>query len=370
MQVSAREEPAMLIRLGILDTDSRYVNKLADYFGLHYNREIEVRQFTDSRALLDSLNRHERLDVLLASPDAFADTGALPAGVVFAYLTEDARGEMGGFPTVCKYQRAAALFRAVEGLAVNVASGKNAEGSCRLILFVGAVGGIGCSTAALSCAVRLAAQGTETMYINLQSHGRTDSVFSVVGAPMTKVLYEIKSWLQLNKKEEKAKENLSKLQTKLRGLAKADPEYKVSSFGGFDLPLEAMDMNPDDINALFKALPGMCSCCVLDMDSVFGPLLFTAMEKADEVVIVGDGSVRGNLCLGKILESINILNNTDKPILRGGLGVLYSHFGSSASQIALPAYAKLIGTIPNYAGADEKRIVDELIGSSMFDEIG
>ena len=360
----------MLIRLGLLDTDFQYVNKLADYFGHHYNREVEVRQFSDSRTLMDSLNRHERLDVLLASPDAFSDPASLPAGLQFAYLAEDRRDNIAGVPAVCKYQRADALFRAVEGLAVNVSVAKTANGSCRLILFTGAVGGIGCSTAALSCAVRMAAQGTETMYINLQSHGRTDSVFSGVGAPMTRVLYEIKSWLQINKKEDKAKENLGKLQTKLRNLAVADPEYKVSSFGGFDLPLEAMDLTPDDIGALVRALPGMCDVCILDMDSAFSPVLFAAMGQADEVIIVSDGSARGNVCLDKILQSIHILNGTDNPILRGGLGVLYTHFGSAASQIELPAYAKLIGTIPNYAGADEKRIVDEMIGSNMFDAVG
>ena len=360
----------MLIRLGLLDTDFRYINKLADYFGHHYNREVEVRQFSDSRTLMDSLNRHERLDVLLASPDAVSDPASLPAGLQFAYLAEDMRDSSGGVPAICKYQRADALFRAVEVLAENVSVGKKGDGACRLILFTGAIGGIGCSTAAVSCAVRSAAQGTETLYINLQSHGRTDSVFSNVGAPMTRVLYEIKSWLQINKKEEQAKENLGKLQTKLRNLALPDPQYKVFSFDGFNLPLEAMDLNPDDINALVKALPGMCDCCVLDMDSAFSPVLFAAMKHADEVVIVSDGSTRGNVCLSKILESINILNGTDNPILRGGLGVLYTHFGSAASQVELPAYAKLIGTIPNYAGADEKRIVDEMIGSSMFDAIG
>ena len=81
----------MLIRLGLLDTDFRYINKLADYFGHHYNREVEVRQFSDSRTLMDSLNRHERLDVLLASPDAVSDPASLPAGLQFAYLAEDMR---------------------------------------------------------------------------------------------------------------------------------------------------------------------------------------------------------------------------------------------------------------------------------------
>lgn len=360
----------MLIRLGLLDTDFRYINKLADYFGHHYNREMEVRQFSDSRTLMESLNRHERLDVLLASPDAFNDPALLPTGLQFAYLAEDMRDSIGGVPAVCKYQRADALFRAVEILAENVAIGKKADGDCRLILFTGAVGGIGCSTAALGCAVRLAAQGTETLYINLQSHGRTDSVFSAVGAPMTRVLYEIKSWLQINKKEEQAKENLGKLQTKLRNLAMTDPQYRVTSFDGFNLPLESMDLNSDDINALIKAIPSMCGCCILDMDSVFSPVLFAAMKRADEVVVVSDGSKRGNICLSKILDSINILNSTDTPILRGDLGVLYTHFGSTASQIELPAYAKLIGTIPNYAGSDEKRIVDEIIGSNIFDVIG
>ena len=130
------------------------------------------------------------------------------------------------------------------------------------------------------------------------------------------------------------------------------------------------DMNPDDIGALMKALPGLCECCIFDMDAGFSPLLFAVMKHADEVVIVGDGTPKGNVCLEKILKSIDILNGTDNPVLRGGLGVLYTHFGSAAEKLELPPHVKYIGCIPNYAGADEKRIVDELIGSRTFDSLG
>jgi len=363
----------MLIRLGLLDTDLCYTTKLADYFSYHYSRDIEVLQFTDAAALMISLQRHERLDVLLASPEALADPSGLPERLQFAYLSgEKDLTSIEGIPVICKYQRADALYRAVQGLAGNIDSGKKrymTGESCRVILFMGAVGGIGCSTAALSCASRIAAKGTSTLYMNLQSHGRTDEVFSAVGAPMTRVLYELKSWLQINKKSGQNSDNIGRLQAKLRSLTMVDPEYKVINFGGYDLPLESMDMSSDDFDALIKAMPGICECCIIDMDGIFNPLLLTAMKCADDVVIVGDGTAKGNQCLEKVLRSIEILNGTDTPVLKGALHVLYTHFGSAAVQIQLPDYANLLGCIPNYSGSDEKRIVNELIGNRVFEQL-
>lgn len=363
----------MLIRLGLLDTDLCYTTKLADYFSYHYSRDIEVLQFTDAAALMNSLQRHERLDVLLAAPEAFSDPSSLPERIQFAYLSgEKDLTSIEGISVICKYQRADALYRAVQGLAGNIDSGRKrymSGESCRVILFMGAVGGIGCSTAALSCACRLAAKEKSTLYLNLQSHGRTDEVFSTVGAPMNRVLYEIKSWQQLNKKADQENQNIGRLQAKLCSLLMPDPEYKVLSFGGYELPLEALDMNCNDLDVLIKALPGICKCCIIDMDGVFNPLLLTAMKHSDEVVIVGDGSPKGNNCLNGILRSIDILNDTDTPVLRGVLNVLFTHFGSAAEQLQMPGHVRLLGCIPNYAGADEKRIVNELMGSRVFEQL-
>lgn len=355
----------MRIRLGLLDDDIRYINRLTDYFSGHYTLQIEANLFTSLEELQVFLAQRGRLDVLLANQELLPDPGVLPSRIQLAYLSEENGLTMlAGKPAVCKYQKAEAIYRAVQGLAASLDVGERryaSGGSCDVILFAGAAGGVGCSTAAMGCAARLAAQGRNTLYINLQQTSMTDAVFRACGASMSRVRYEIKSWRQSG-----SSGDIGKLQMKLQSLLTTDPETHVMCYDSFELPLEAMGMDGGELDALLKAVAGLCDCCVLDLDGTMNAMLLTAIRSAAWTVLVSDGSAKGNRCLERLLRSIEIQDSTDEPVLHGRLGVLYNRFGSAATEAELPGHANLLGKVPNYAGAGEKRIVQELIGSGVF----
>ena len=355
----------MRIRLGLLDGDIRYINRLTDYFSAHFNLQLEANLFTSADDLLDFLHNHGRLDVLLATQELLPDQSILPGRILVAYLCEE-QGitAIAGVPAVCKYQKGEAIFRAVQGLAGSLDGGGRkyaAGGDCEIIVFAGAAGGVGCSTAAMSCAARMAAQGRQTLYISLQQCSQSQEVFRVQGKSMTRVRYELKSWKMAGS------DDAGKLQMKLQSLLATDPETKVMSYAGFDLPLDAMGLDEVEIENLLKAVSGLCDCCVVDMDGSLSKNFITAVRKAGWLVLVSDGSHKGNRCLVNLIRSIEIQDGTDEPVLRGNLGVLYARFGSAASEAELPPIAKVRGRIPNYSGAGEKRILQELIGSRIFE---
>lgn len=354
----------MRIRLGLLDDDMRYLNRLTDYFGVHYTMQIEANLFTEVEELQAFLNQRGRLDVLLASRELLPDPSILPKRIQLAYLSEENGLTMlAGKPAVCKYQKAEAIYRAVQGLAASLDMGEKkyaSGGNCEVFLFAGAAGGVGCSTAAMGCAARLAAQGRSTIYISLQQTAMIESVFRTCGASMSRVRYEIKSWKQSGHGD------TDKLQMKLQSLLATDPDTHVMCCGGFELPLEAMDMDAGEVEALLKAVAGLCDCCVLDMDGRLNGMLLSAIRGAAWTVLVSDGSTRGNRGLEGLIRSIEILDSTDEPVLHGRLGVLYNRFGSAAAEAELPVQANLLGKVPNYAGSAEKRIVQELIGSGVY----
>lgn len=354
----------MRIRLGLLDDDIRYISRLTDYFSEHYTLQIEANLFTGAEQLQAFLDRHGRLDVLLARQELLPDPDGLPGRIQLAYLSEEnGLTKLAGRPAVCKYQKAEAIYRAIQSLAASLDVGERqyaAAGKCDIFVFAGAAGGMGCSTAAMGCAARLAAQGRSTLYLSLQQTSMADTVFSVRGSSMSRVRYELKSWRRTGGTDP------GKLQLKLQSMLAADPATRVLSYDGFELPLEAMDMDAGEVKALLQAADGLCSCCVVDMDGILDQKLLTAIRAAAWTVLVSDGSEKGNRALERMLRSLEIQDGTDEPVLLGRLGVLYNRFGHAAAEIQLPAQAHLLGRTPNYAGSPPKRIVEELIGSSVY----
>ena len=150
----------MRIRLGCLSEDRRYMMRLTNFFMARYPGQIEASVFTRQQELMSFFEDGGRMDVLLAQPDMLTSPQSLPGRVILAYLVEepDVTG-WNGRPAVCKYQKAQQLFRAVQGLAAEQdAQGRQygRQRQAQMVLFMGAAGGVGCTTAAIGFAARMA----------------------------------------------------------------------------------------------------------------------------------------------------------------------------------------------------------------------
>ena len=77
----------MRIRLGLLDKDVKYLERLMSSFNINYSDKVEVFSFTDSEKILESIDS-EKISVFLSSTEFDIDVKRLPANCAFAYLVE------------------------------------------------------------------------------------------------------------------------------------------------------------------------------------------------------------------------------------------------------------------------------------------
>ena len=138
----------MIVRLGLMDQDERYLSRIAAFFSAHPEdtMQLELCLFSSVEECNAYLSANGRLDTLLAAPELLPDPAALKKPTILAYLSEDkSMTAWAGCPAVCKYQKASAILRSIQGLAANI---HNAGGSYdlggggRVVLFAGSAHGV------------------------------------------------------------------------------------------------------------------------------------------------------------------------------------------------------------------------------------
>ena len=171
----------MKIRLVLLESDKSYLNRIVSAFNTKYADKLEIYSFTEEDTALAALQKYHA-DVFLAGEAFQIDRAKLPEGCGFAYLVETHDIEsFHGETALCKFQKAELIYKQVLSIFSDQASAitgmlHNAAGG-RLIGFFSAAGGNGSTTAAVAFAVYLARKGKKTLYLNLETFGRTDLFF-------------------------------------------------------------------------------------------------------------------------------------------------------------------------------------------------
>lgn len=352
-----------MIRFCILDHDARYAGALADFMGVRYGSQVEPYFFHSLESLRDYLQEH-RTDLILASDVLLPDPAILGEQTV-AYLSEERDLErLNGRTAIFRYQSGEGLLRQIRGAAAesdkrNVVYAAAEKGEAWL--FVGAAGGVGCSTAAVGCAAQLAASGRKVLYLCLQSSGDLDGMLQGDGnggsSGLTRVLYEVKSYL--------GKEEQGNLAPKLESLVKYDPSLRVYFYEPFTLPLEAASLTGEEAVSLLRILSGQYETVIVDADAVYSPLLRSLVSAAGRIFLVSSGTDSANRRLSRMLDTFAVLENQDDSRILSKAQILYSRFGSTGRQ----AEEKRVGTlgiIQNYTGANSAGIAREIGNRDLF----
>ena len=234
----------MIIRLGMMDTDKRYLEKLSFYFETHREEttHLEISLFTNLQEYRDFVKaeKHNRLDILLASTSALDNPQEIDEQVLVAYFTDDrSMAEYKGRPAICKYQKALAIFRAIQDVASRIhGSGRYTLGKAgRIVLFIGSAGGVGCTTAAVGFAARMSHLGRRVLYLSYQQSAQPFLYFSERGSSMSDVHYAYQEWLRDDNRgrEHEDKERKDRLQLKLISKVKKDSQTGISCYDCFSL---------------------------------------------------------------------------------------------------------------------------------------
>lgn len=354
----------MKIKLAILDSDLRYLNRIANVFTTKYADKFEVYSFTDGAAALSALEK-SRIDVFLASSDAIdVDTVKLPRRCAFAYFVDSA-----GIDTVhnqravCKFQKAELIYKQILNIysenAGNVSGLKLGGGDTKLLTFSSVSGGTGTSTMAAACAMHYAQLGSKTLYLNLEKFGSADVFFSAEGQfDFSEIIYAIRRGKKTN------------LAMKLESCVKRD----ASGVFFYSKPKVALDMlalQTENILQLISELEvtGEYDYIILDMEFGLEEDTLQILRQSHAIIWVGDGSEISNAKLVRAYEALSVREQNEDVPLFNRLNLIYNKFSNKTGKTVGSISIKNVGGAPRFEHASTEQVLEQLKNMEMFERI-
>lgn len=189
-----------MIKVGIIDTDSLFVNRLKDAFSKQYPGEFEIMYFPGIKKA-QTAAQNVGLDILLLNDANMLSSNTIPKQCVTALLTENrAAAEESALPAVCKYQsvdewRTELLSFCRREPALDLGGQSRAPAKLgKVCLFTSAGGGAGVSAAAAAYCVSLAKRGKSVIYLNFEALSSAGTFFEGHGQyNFDDVIYALRS---------------------------------------------------------------------------------------------------------------------------------------------------------------------------------
>ena len=352
----------MKIKVAILDKDQNYLSRIASVFGTKYADKFELYSFSDVSVALATLE-NARIDVLVAS-DAFEiDVNLLPKRCGFAYFVDSPDVEtVHDQRAICKFQKADLIYKQILSIysenAGSISGLKLGDDSGRLIVFASPCGGVGTSCMAAACALRFAAQGKKTLYLNLEKYGSSDVFFSAEGQfDMSDIVFALKS----------KRANLS---LKLESCVKQDMRG-VYFYSQSKLALDMLELGWEDVLRLISELKlsGSYDCIILDCDFELAEGARSILRQTDAIVWVGDGSAISNTKIFRAYQALTILEQQEDSPLTNRICLIYNKFSNKTSTTIDSVEIKNVGGAPRYEHATTDQILSRLAELLVFDKI-
>lgn len=352
----------MKIRLALLEKDQSYLNRIVSAFSTKYADKFEIYSFTDPGVALATLD-DSKIDVLVAA-DAFEiDVTALPKRCGFAYFVDYADVEtVRDQRTICKFQKIDQIYKQILSIysenAGNVSGLKFGDESCNIIAFMSPCGGVGTSSVAAACALRFAAQGKKTLYLNLEKFGSADAFFSADGQfDMSDVIFALKS----------KKTNLS---LKLESCVKQDSRG-VYFYSQSKIALDMLELGNEEVIRLISEarISGGYSCIIIDLDFGMDKNTLKILRHSHAIVWVGDGSDLSNLKITRAHQALSALEQREESMLISQINLVYNKFSSKTGKTVTDIEIRTAGGAPRFEYASTEQVLKQLSSMEMFDKI-
>lgn len=352
----------MKIKIAILERDKSYLTRVVSTFGARYSEKLEIYSFTDQEVALGSLNS-AKIDVLLASDLFDIDVTKLPNRCAFAYLVDSTGIDMlNDQRAICKFQKADLIYKQIISVysekASTITGFKMTDNECKVIVFCSASGGAGSSTMAAACAVHLAQKEKKVIYLNLEKFGSADVFFSGEGQfDMSDIIFALKS-------------KKTNLPLKLESCVKQDTRG-VYFYSQAKIALDMLELNTEDTLHLISELKlmGEYDYIIVDTDFSIDKDTLIIYRRAQDIVLVGDGSVESNTKTERAYNALATMEqNADAPLINR-MVFIYDKVSSKNGQTINANGLKILGGAPRYAGGSTKEIVEQLSKMDVFDAI-
>lgn len=352
----------MKIKLGILDMDQSYLNRIVAVFGTKYAEKLEIYSFTDLEVALATINS-AKIDVFIANEAFDIDLNNLSKRCGFAYFVDSMDVSMvNNQRAICKFQKAELIYKQILNIysdkAENLSTLKSKDGSASIILFQSVSGGTGASSMAAAGSLHFAEQGKKVLYLNLEKFGSSDAFFNGEGNfDISDIIYGLKS----------KKSNLS---LKLESCVKNDPRG-VYFYSQSRVALDMLELDCDEILQLLSELKAIefYDYIVVDMDFAMDKNVLKICRQANAIVWVGDGLEISNIKIRRAYDALSIMEqNADLP-LQKRISLLYNKFSNKVSKALEDIELRNIGGAPRYEHATTSQVLEQLSKLDVFDKI-
>ena len=352
----------MRIKLAILEKDVSYLNRIVAVFNQKYSNKIQVYSFTNIEAVYKVL-KETKIDVLLVSDYYSFDVSRIPIRCGFAYFIESNDIDtLNNKRTVCKYQKIDLIYKQILSIysenTENITGIKLTDDNCKVIAFCSPCGGSGVTSVAAGTALRFAAIGKKTLYLNLEKFGSSDILFSSEGQfDFSDIIFALKS----------KKTNLS---IKLVSCVKRDSRG-VFFYSSTKQALDMLELTEDEISRLISELQitGSYDYIIVDIDFNMSEGFVKLLEIFHSIVIIGTGSEISNCKIFRLYSSLVIKENMDNSQLLNRVGLLYNKFSNKTSKTISGIDIKNIGGIPRFDHATDIQVVEQISKIAALDNI-
>lgn len=290
------------LNLVIADKDQSYLDSVVDFLGSKYQNRFFVQAFSNETAYKEYINKAEKIDILLISPDFYHEN--LPWANITAAVVWSSGilpREIKGCEVISKYQTGDRLV----GCILNIFSEKSKNEvyikdggkDTRIITFFSPCGGSGKTTLAVSASARYAAKGMKAFYLNMERFPVTAAYFADDGVQnLSNMLFYLK-------------ENNKNLALKIEGCRSVDPATGVHFFNRPGNIFDTDDLTQEELDRLFNQFKSM-GCydrLVIDIPSDLNGTNISILDKSDVIFLVLPCNHLSRLKADVMLEGFEIL---------------------------------------------------------------
>jgi cellulose biosynthesis protein BcsQ len=265
--------------LVLLDEELDYLNNLMNYISQNYSYKFNVVSFTELKYMEEYLNKNNKVDIILISPNLYDEQVVLRHGTSLIFLVASENQSVKSYPFVKKYQAAdkicGEIIRIFENAEAETKLVKD-ESLTKVITVYSPIGGIGKTTLSLSMAENLSQKSKKVLYISLepiQSYPvflkQKSSKFS-----FSDVLFSIKQ------KDNEVLDIISK------GIIK-DSDTGIFYFNPVDSILELEDLSSQDIKDLIEAINSsrLFQYMVIDLPATMNTKYYELFRNSHKVIL-------------------------------------------------------------------------------------
>lgn len=352
----------MRIKLALLEKDKGYLDKIVSVFNQKYSDKIQVYSFTELEAAYSTI-RTTKIDVLIVSELFEIDFNRIPARCGFAYFVDSVDIDLlNDQRTVCKYQKVDLIYKQILSIysehAKNIKGMMLAEGDTKLVAFCSPSGGSGSSAIAVASAIRFAAKGNKTLYLNLERFGSAETYFEASGQfDFSDIIFMLKS----------KKANLS---MKLESCVKQDSRG-VYFYSAPKQSLDMLELRYDEIVRLIEELQlnGTYDYIFADLDFEMCDDFLALLKRFHSVIVTGTGSKSSNTKIFRLYNALVIKENNEDRSVLDRMSLLYNKFSSKTSKIIDSVDIRNIGGIPRCENATDDKVIAQISGMAVLDNI-